>query len=421
MSLYLMDQDKNRYDLLRASLVGTPIGTRRNIKQLAFAHGGVDIGDQKLAPRRLVVSTVLDGQTGGLIRLVDGFEAVGNWTAAYDGLTPQIKDASYIGQAVKQGTYVLRCKSDLDVDPLDTAQFQDQTTKRGDWSDYIASGYYLRLWVLFDSIDYLQTSDCFRIRFGSDSSNYYQYRRDKADFPLLTWTLLEFDLNDPETTNGSPDWTDVDYIQIMNYNTGDSAGNFNMYLDWMTVWRKTYRAEFDYFMRWIGETDLKLYKDSDRYINVESMNLRSHEHLTNYERSRGELELFCPDPFWYDEDETTEPTWTVTSSPDTEAVFNTGNVDVFPVIEITAGADLSGGIELKNETDGNALFTYIDSSFTSGKVLTVDCVDGTVDLDGTNTVRFFEGQFLRLLAGSNSLQYTDGNCSIVVKHRDRWI
>ncbi len=76
---------------------------------------------------------------------------------------------------------------------------------------------------------------------------------------------------------------------------------------------------------------------------------------------------------------------------------------------------------MKNETDGDKSFTYTDPNFTTGKKLTVDCVDGSVDLDGSNTIQYFAGYPLRLLAGNNTLEYTGGNCSIVVKHRDRWL
>lgn len=182
-----------------------------------------------------------------------------------------------------------------------------------------------------------------------------------------------------------------------------------------------YQTKWDSFMAAMAKPNQTFAYKAGRYINVDSIDVRSHAFIIGDLAAIAEFDLYCADPFWYADSETTESTWTVTSSPDTDSYTNTGNVEVFPTIEITASADLGSGIELKNQTDDNTLFTYTDSSFTSGKKLTVNCKLGTVNLDGTNTIRFFEGQFLRLLVGANTLEYTGGNCAIVLKHRDRWL
>lgn len=182
-----------------------------------------------------------------------------------------------------------------------------------------------------------------------------------------------------------------------------------------------YQAAWDAFMKAMAKPNQTFAYKTGRYIKVDSIDVRSHSFIIGDLKAKAEIELFCGDPFWYDDDLTTESTWTVTSSPDTETFTNSGNIEVFPIIEITANADLGTGIELENQTDDNALFTYIDSNFTSGKKLTIDCSNGTVELDGVNTIRFFAGEFLRLLAGTNTLEYTGGDCSIVIKHRDRWL
>lgn len=182
-----------------------------------------------------------------------------------------------------------------------------------------------------------------------------------------------------------------------------------------------YQTAWDNFMQAMAKPNQTFAYKTGRYINVDSINVRSHSFIIGDLKAQAEIELFCGDPFWYSDNLTTESTWTVTSSPDTEAFTNSGNIDVCPIIEITANADLGSGIQLKNQTDGNVLFSYGDSAFTSGKKLIVNCQNGTVDLDGINTIRFFSGQFLKLLAGANTLEYTGGNCSIVIKHRDRWL
>jgi len=413
MSLWLIDSNGNRYDFIRADLAGFPVAMRRNLITLAFAHGARDIGDQKIDPRRLEVATLLKGTTGGMVRQLFHCESISGWTGAVDGLTP-VLDSTYI----KQGTYSLKLGIDADKNPEDYGRWENLQTF-GDLSSYQTD--YLRCWFYFPDLTYIEiSSNCFQIGIGSSPGNYDRWNIAKSSLSA-GWNLIECDLDDPSVTIGSPDWTAIDFFKILIKTVASNTHDFEIYVDDLKIWRVSYQAEFDDLMRWVGRTDLKFYKDTSRYINVESMDLKNHSWIVGDAKSKATLELFCPDPFWYADDETTEDTWTVSASPDTNDIMNKGNIDVFPVIEITAAADLSGGIEIENQSDGSVLFSYVDSNFTSGKKLTIDCVNGTVDLDGTDTFRFFEGQFLRLLAGSNTLQYTGGDCSIVVKHRDRWL
>ena len=143
----------------------------------------------------------------------------------------------------------------------------------------------------------------------------------------------------------------------------------------------------DFFKAMAKASQTFAYK-AGRYINVNAIRV-SDRFIIGDLKAESEIELTCGDPFWYSTTLTTESTWNVTGSPDTKQHTNSGNVDVFPVIEITAAADLSAGITFKNQTDGNALFTYGDSNFTSGTKLTVDCQAGTVGLDAVTTMSPF--------------------------------
>jgi phage-related protein len=412
MSLWLIDPDNNRYDFISADLSGFPVDVRRKLIDLAFSHGAKDIADQKVGSRRLEVTTLLKGTTGGMVRMVDNYESVTHW----DSITTDALAASLDTTYVKQGTYSMKCS--VDYDKSGSAQaWWGYTGSAMDLNDISSDWIYS--WAYFPTLDYLKPSDTtFRFQIGSDIYHHIDFNWTKAELSV-GWNLLKCDLANPDSQTGTVGWSGIDYMWwgVDHLNTND----FDLYIDDLKVWRVSHQGEWDDLMRWIGRTDLKFYKGSERYINVESMELKNHAWIVGDAKSRATLALYCPDPFWYAEDEMTETTWNVSSSPDTNNIVNKGNIDVFPVIEITASADLGSGIELENQTDGSALFSYTDSNFTTGKKLTIDCVNGTVDLDGTNTFRFFGGQFIRLLAGSNTLEYTGGDCSIVIKHRDRWL
>ena len=418
MSLWLIDANGNRYDFIRADLSGFPASIRRNLITLAFAHGARDIGDQKIDARSFELTTLLNGTTGGLVRLLHDMgdnDPVTDWgDLSYDGLTPTT-DTTY----VKQGSTAMKCGVDADKHGNDAAWWGTISGADYDLSD--CSSDWIYFWVYFPTLDYLQASGtCFHFWIGTDNSNRIKFYWTKTELSV-GWNLLKAHLSNPDAIEGTVTWSSIKQLW---WGVNESVGNttdFSIYVDDLKVWRVSHQGEFDDLMRWVGKTDLKFYKDTSRYINVESMDLKNHTWIIGNSKAKATLALYCPDPFWYTDDETTEGTWTVSASPDSNQVVNLGNIDVFPVIEITAAADLSAGIELKNETDGDALFSYTDSSFTTGKKLTVDCVDGSVDLDGTNTYRFLEGQFIRLLSGRNTLTYTGGDCSIVIKHRDRWL
>lgn len=58
----------------------------------------------------------------------------------------------------------------------------------------------------------LASSNCLRIRFGNDSSNYYEYAYDSADLGV-GWQRLKFDLADMSETGSVTD-TAIDYLEI---------------------------------------------------------------------------------------------------------------------------------------------------------------------------------------------------------------
>lgn len=115
----------------------------------------------------------------------------------------------------------------------------------------------------------LATSSCLTIRFGSDSSNYYQWAKDLTDLSV-GWNLIKnLTSSNADSTTGSPTITACDYTYVALTATAAattwSAGDFIMddiKLTSGTMWtRNTFTA--------INKTDdIQLYLDQQAIISV---------------------------------------------------------------------------------------------------------------------------------------------------------
>ena len=123
-------------------------------------------------------------------------------------------------------------------------------------------------------------------------------------------------------------------------------------------------------------------------------------------------------PFWQDSTETTDTQ--VLAGNGTFTVDNSGSDEiVLPIIEIIAdqAADLPG-IRIKNKTDGNMVFEYIDASFLAGAALIIDSSLGTVKLNNNDAMEYVTiANFLRLQPEINTFAYEGNACTINVKFR----
>jgi phage-related protein len=119
----------------------------------------------------------------------------------------------------------------------------------------------------------------------------------------------------------------------------------------------------------------------------------------------------CPDPYYYYETGNTD-TQNIAASPTLFSINNPSDFFVFPVIEITNTAN-NPSLQLKNITDNDRSFNYVDAAFLNGDVLTVDCVAGTVFKGIVNSIGYFAGNFIRLLPENNEFEYTGANCQIL--------
>jgi hypothetical protein len=170
-----------------------------------------------------------------------------------------------------------------------------------------------------------------------------------------------------------------------------------------------------------GLEGCRLYLDSSRYLEVAALYKADHEFYPGFpfRKARLKITLYCADPVIHAAVASIH-TEAVSASPATFSVANGGSVEVFPVITITANGDCTN-LTLENLTDGGRKFQYQDPNMVSGAVLTIDGEAGTVYRGTSNVLNFYNGAFLRLMAGSNNLKYTGGNCTIALTWRNGWL
>jgi len=151
------------------------------------------------------------------------------------------------------------------------------------------------------------------------------------------------------------------------------------------------------------------------------------ENFFDWSVAKVRIQWHCDDPFWY---ELTPQTRTFNPSGNTTLTLDAGPGASLkqnlrgqsPVITITSPGFASvTTFQLTNTTDGGLQFRYQDPYLKNGAVSVIDCVNGTVTRDGTNSIQYFEGEFLRLLTESNSLAYVGPACQIDFTWNHRWL
>ena len=90
---------------------------------------------------------------------------------------------------------------------------------------------------------------------------------------------------------------------------------------------------------------------------------------------------------------------------------NPGQWESHPEISLWAKGTCDD-ITVINTTDESLQFTLADPSLLTGEKAVIDCQQGTVIRDSTNTIAFFQGAFLKLLPGDNALTYQGAACDI---------
>ena len=164
----------------------------------------------------------------------------------------------------------------------------------------------------------------------------------------------------------------------------------------------------------------KLTLDDDRYLNVQYRGF-SYSYKTLRTFANFSFDLIASDPFWLSET-LSEDDRTPTSGAG-YSVSNGGNAPTRCKITLTnnSGGDITNAIQFENSTTGE-LFKFIGTLADTKSLIInnrVDTRDLVVTNDGTDEIQYFEGDFITLDPGSNTLEYTGtANVQVVTEYRD---
>ncbi len=182
-----------------------------------------------------------------------------------------------------------------------------------------------------------------------------------------------------------------------------------------------YFSQVNELKRYLSRPNQQLYITDDMYINISSIGQIEEEFYDGFYLVKAELTITLKalDPFFYrSADETF--TEVITETDHQFTVNNPGSADTPVIITMTAN-ELCDQVVLTNNTDSNRVVNYADSNFRQDSVLRISTIDGTVLLDGNNTINNFTGTFLRLLPGDNIFTYQGGACVVKIDYPVRWI
>jgi len=146
-----------------------------------------------------------------------------DWVEANDGLNP-IDETSI----VKEGSHSAKLGIDASLSETDNAYWTN-TQAQGDLTQYQHD--WLYLWVYFTILDYLNaTGNCVILQWGSDVDNRAYVGMPKTDLSV-GWNLLKFDLDDPDWSTGTIDWSAISFLRFTINEITDNTTDFSVYLD----------------------------------------------------------------------------------------------------------------------------------------------------------------------------------------------
>lgn len=169
----------------------------------------------------------------------------------------------------------------------------------------------------------------------------------------------------------------------------------------------------------MGEQDLYLRPDRSIKARMSGFDI---EPARGSDRSVMECDLSmkCASPFFISAGASYSAGFTVSGTTYSFEVYSGGNVFSEPKIMIfPIGGTITDAIKLTNITDGSAFLRY-RGTLPDGATLEIDSSGMTVLNNGVDGISYFEGNFLNLVAGTNSFQFVGSNCRVTVEHKYRW-
>ena len=147
-----------------------------------------------------------------------------DWTESADATADSLNSTSY-----KENANSINMGKDGTAST--TASYSKTTTSVDGTSKDLC------LWVYIADTDDLASSNALTIRFGSDSSNYYQKQYDRSELSD-GWNFLKIAISSEfDTTNGSPSISSLDYsyIAFETTNTSDTITSGDLRMDYWHV------------------------------------------------------------------------------------------------------------------------------------------------------------------------------------------
>lgn len=164
----------------------------------------------------------------------------------------------------------------------------------------------------------------------------------------------------------------------------------------------------------------KLTKDDERYIHAQLKDFSyGFEHLTRL--ATWTATFIAHYPFWLAETATTDSRTPTSGTGYT--IANAGNAPTRVKIEITAASTTANNCQMENTTLGQ-LCKYV-GTIAASKKLEIDNRYDTDDTqvlnDGTSDMKNFEGDFITLNPGNNTIEYTGvAGPTVVLTYRNAW-
>jgi len=181
-----------------------------------------------------------------------------------------------------------------------------------------------------------------------------------------------------------------------------------------------HRDDYDALLRAITKEDQELrWGAHPRFIKVKRVRSMRQEFEENIETvSKVRIDFQTEDPFWHFEIPNSIAT-AMNSPVSTFTLINSGNVDTFPTFTIVSSDSNAAGLTLRNVSDDSNLMVYTDINLTADTTLTIDNAVGTVARGSINTLRNFTGQFIRLVTGANTFEFTGAKALLTAVYRER--
>jgi len=165
----------------------------------------------------------------------------------------------------------------------------------------------------------------------------------------------------------------------------------------------------------------KFYYRSDRYINCRANYVKpSFAEGTDKAVMDVDIQLIAANPFQY----SAGASYSVVENANDGVtinfdVYNGGNVFSEPKFSFCpTGGTVSDDISVTNLTTGKSM--KYRGTISDGKTLEIDTDEYVVEMDGTDGLSYFEGDFLTLAAGTNSFQYVGSTIRMTTEHKYRW-